>query len=140
MAALSARFGAFMFLRFVSRQLKPNVRGDRVSTRRDTLYGRSCGRKMQGGGKGRQQSSGRLKSQQEPAFCVQGKSLKKQRKAAMKWRGESGVLASDVARGKNSKTFQFLSFPFIASQAAENGVRGDPNISVHPPVNRARKA
>ena len=55
----------------------------------------------------------------------------------MKWRGESGVLASDMARGKNSKTFQFLSFPFIASQTAENGVRGDPNNSAHPPVNSA---
>jgi hypothetical protein len=53
----------------------------------------------------------------------------------MKWRGESGVLASDMARGKNSKTFQFLSFPFIASQAAENGVRGDPKKRRHPAVN-----
>jgi len=57
----------------------------------------------------------------------------------MKWRAESCVLASDVVRGKNSKTFQFLSFPFIASQAVETGMRGDPNISAHPPVNSAPK-
>ena len=56
----------------------------------------------------------------------------------MKWRGESGVLASDVVRGKNPKTFQFLSFPFIASQAVETGMRGDPKKSAHPPVNTAR--
>ncbi len=31
----------------------------------------------------------------------------------MKWRGESGVLASDVARGKNPKTFN--SFHFLSS-------------------------
>jgi len=50
----------------------------------------------------------------------------------MKWRGESGVLASDVVRGKNPKTFQFLSFPFIASQAVETGMRGDPKKLGHP--------
>jgi len=97
----------------------------------DALAGEKC----KAAGKAAQQSSGRLKSQQEPAFCVRGKSLKKRRKAAMKWRGESGVLASDMARGKNSKTFQFLSFPFIASHAVENGMRGDPNKFAHPVVN-----
>ncbi len=53
----------------------------------------------------------------------------------MKWRGESGVLASDVVRGKNPKTFQFLSFPFIASQVVETGMRGDPKKSAHWLVN-----
>ena len=57
----------------------------------------------------------------------------------MKWRGESGVLASDVVRGKNPKTFQFLSFPFIASQAVETGMRGDPDKRTHPDVNSAPK-
>ena len=45
------------------------------------------------------------------------------------------LLASEVVRGKTPKTFQNLSFPFIASQVGENGVRGDPNKSAHPVVN-----
>jgi len=45
------------------------------------------------------------------------------------------LLASEVVRGKTPKTFQNLSFPFIASQVGENGVRGDPKKSGHPPVN-----
>src|SRR5215467_1300068 len=103
----------------------------RVGTRyMDALAGEKC----KAAGKAAQQSSGRLKSQQEPAFCVRGKSLKKRRKAAMKWRGESGVLASDMARGKNSKTFQFLSSPL---RLLRNGVRGDPNKFAHPVVNSA---
>ena len=101
------------FLRFVSRQLQPNVRGDRASTRRDTLHGRSRGRKMQAGGKGSQPYSGRLKSRKRQQLVPRRKSLKIRGKVAIKWRGESGVLASDLVRGKNSKTFQFLSFPFI---------------------------
>ena len=50
--------------------------------------------------------------------------------------GENGVLAAEGVRGKNSKTFQFLSFPFIASQAGEKGMRGDPNKSAHCVVNK----
>ena len=49
------------------------------------------------------------------------------------------LLASEVVRGKTPKTFQNLSFPFIASQVGENGVRGDPKKSAHPPVNSAPK-
>jgi len=39
-----------MFSPFRLSELKPNVRGDRASTRRDTLHGRSRGQKMQAGG------------------------------------------------------------------------------------------
>ena len=45
------------------------------------------------------------------------------------------LLASEVVRGKTPKTFQNLSFPFIASQVGENGVRGDPKNSAHCMVN-----
>jgi hypothetical protein len=66
--------------------------------------------------------------------------LKQQRKVDLKRGGENGVLAAEVVRGKNSKTFQFLSFPFIASQTVENGMRGDPKKSGHPVVNKAQQA
>jgi hypothetical protein len=53
----------------------------------------------------------------------------------MKWDGETGVLASEAVSGKNTKTFQFLSFSFIGSQASKSRMRGDPKISAHPLVN-----
>src|SRR6266404_4017707 len=79
----------------------------------------------------------RRRKHQQRASRVSRKSLKQQRKVGLKRGGENGVLAAEVVRGKNSKTFQFLSFPFIASQAVETGMRGDPENSAHPPVNSA---
>ena len=82
----------------------------RVGTRyMDALAGEKC----KAAGKAPSSTAAGLKSQQEAASCVRGKSLKKRRKGAMKWRGESGVLTLDVFGVKNSKTFQFLSFLFM---------------------------
>src|SRR6266852_7354624 len=114
------------FLRFVSRKLQPNVRGDCASTRRDTLHGRSWGRKLQG-----RQAGGCCRRKSElggtiARIKITDKSLKVRRKPALDVDQEIGAPALLLPKGKNPKTFQFLSFPFIASQAVENGMRGDP--------------
>src|SRR6266478_5410655 len=136
MDAFSARFCAFMFSPFrlseaeVECAWRPRQHASGHVTW--TLSGtKNARRRERGPGLGV-----RRRKHQQRASRVSGKSLKQQRKVGLKRGGENGVLAAEVVRGKNSKTFQFLSFPFIASQAVETGMRGDPKKSAHCVVNK----
>jgi hypothetical protein len=114
-----------MFSPFRLSTAEAECRAERASTRPDTLHGRSRGRRMQGGPAGLLAAEKASQAGRQRGPEITGKSLKVRREVAPKVGREIGAPALLFAKGKNPKTFQFLSFSFIGSHSTENRVRGD---------------